>query len=71
LKEERGIAYLYITHDIASARYIGDRTIVMYAGYMVEGAKSEELTDQPAHPYTKLMGNRVRARRYIHGKSLK
>ncbi len=55
LKEERGISFLYITHDLASARYIGDRTIVMYAGHMVEGAESTELMDQPAHPYTKLL----------------
>ena len=55
LKEERGIASLYITHDIASARYIGDRTIVMYAGRMVEGAASEELIGEPAHPYTRLL----------------
>ena len=40
LKEERGIGFLYITHDLASARYIGDRTIVMYAGHVVEGAES-------------------------------
>ena len=55
LKHERGLAYLYITHDLASARYIGDRTHVMYAGRMVEGAPSEELVSQPAHPYTKLL----------------
>lgn len=55
LKEERGISFLYITHDIASARYIGDQTNVMYAGRMVEGAESRELIDQPAHPYTKLL----------------
>jgi peptide/nickel transport system ATP-binding protein len=55
LKEERGIAYVYITHDIASARYIGDRTMVMYAGHVVEGAESTELMDQPAHPYTRLL----------------
>lgn len=55
LKVERGIGFLYITHDLASARYIGDRTIVMYAGHMVEGAESTELMDQPAHPYTKLL----------------
>jgi peptide/nickel transport system ATP-binding protein len=55
LKEKRGIAFLYITHDLASARYIGDRTIVMYAGHMVEGASSVELMDHPAHPYTKLL----------------
>lgn len=55
LKEERGIGYLYITHDIASARYIGDKTIVMYAGRMVEGAESNELMGNPAHPYTRLL----------------
>jgi peptide/nickel transport system ATP-binding protein len=55
LKEERGIGFLYITHDLASARYIGDRTIVMYAGHMVEGAESTELMSQPAHPYTRLL----------------
>jgi peptide/nickel transport system ATP-binding protein len=55
LKEERGIAYLYITHDIASARYIADETIVMYAGRMVEGATGDEVMRQPAHPYTQLL----------------
>jgi peptide/nickel transport system ATP-binding protein len=55
MKEERGLAYLYITHDLASARYIGDRTHVMYAGRMVEGAPSEELVEHPAHPYTRLL----------------
>ena len=55
LKQDRRIASLYITHDIASARYIADNTIVMYAGRMVEGAESVELIDKPAHPYTKLL----------------
>jgi peptide/nickel transport system ATP-binding protein len=55
LKEDRGISFLYITHDIASARYIADQTNVMYAGRMVEGAESRELIDEPAHPYTKLL----------------
>jgi len=55
LKQSRGIGYLYVTHDIASARYIGDRIMVMYAGHMVEGGSSTELLDHPAHPYTKLL----------------
>jgi peptide/nickel transport system ATP-binding protein len=55
LKEQHGIGYLYITHDIASARYIGDQTLVMYAGYIVEGAGSDELIQHPQHPYTKLL----------------
>ena len=55
LKEERGIAYVYITHDLASARYIGDKIMVMYAGHMVEGGASEEIMSHPFHPYTQLL----------------
>ena len=55
LKEELGIGFLYITHDLASARYIADRTIVMYGGYTVESAESRELMEQPAHPYTQTL----------------
>jgi peptide/nickel transport system ATP-binding protein len=55
LKEERQIAYVYITHDLATARYIGDRIMVMYAGHMVEGGGSEEIMRNPAHPYTQLL----------------
>jgi peptide/nickel transport system ATP-binding protein len=55
LKEERGIGFLYITHDLGSARYIGDRTMVMYTGYVVEAAESRELMEQPAHPYTRML----------------
>lgn len=59
LKEDHGIAFLYITHDLASARYIGDRTIVMYAGNMLEGAGSTELMEAPSHPYTQLLRSAV------------
>jgi len=55
LKEQMGIGFLYITHDIASARYIGDDTMVMYAGHVVEGGNSDELMHNPAHPYTQLL----------------
>lgn len=55
LKEERGIAYVYITHDLASARYIGDKIMVMYAGHIVEGGDGEELMSNPVHPYTQLL----------------
>ena len=55
LKLERGVAFLYITHDIASARYLADRTLVMYAGHIVEGAPSEDLIQRPVHPYTRLL----------------
>ncbi|WP_213450327.1 ABC transporter ATP-binding protein [Rhizomonospora bruguierae] len=55
LKERLNLAILYITHDIASARYFADDTMVMYAGRMVEGGDSETVTQRPAHPYTQLL----------------
>jgi peptide/nickel transport system ATP-binding protein len=55
LKEERGISYVYITHDLASARYFGDKTMVMYAGRIVEGGNRDEIMGNPAHPYTQLL----------------
>jgi peptide/nickel transport system ATP-binding protein len=55
LKERMNLAILYITHDIASARYFADETLVMYAGRMVEGGDSETVTQSPAHPYTRLL----------------
>ncbi|MFJ6850135.1 ABC transporter ATP-binding protein [Streptomyces sp. NPDC091271] len=55
LKERLHLAILYITHDIASARYFADTTLVMYAGRIVEGGDSEQVTQHPAHPYTQLL----------------
>ncbi|GGK84560.1 ABC transporter ATP-binding protein [Mangrovihabitans endophyticus] len=55
LKERFNLAILYITHDIASARYFADETMVMYAGRMVEAGDSETVTQSPAHPYTRLL----------------
>ena len=55
LRDERGISMLYITHDLASARYLADRTMVMFAGELVEGGDALDLMDEPAHPYTRLL----------------
>lgn len=55
LKERLHLSILYITHDIASARYFADETVVMYAGQVVEGGDSEKVTQRPAHPYTQLL----------------
>jgi peptide/nickel transport system ATP-binding protein len=55
LKEERKIAFVYITHDLASARYIADQIMVMYAGRMVEGGPTEAIMKNPSHPYTRLL----------------
>jgi peptide/nickel transport system ATP-binding protein len=55
LREREGLAILYITHDIASARYLADTIMVMYAGQVVESGPAQDVTDQPTHPYTQLL----------------
>ncbi|MBO0701622.1 MAG: ABC transporter ATP-binding protein, partial [Candidatus Dormibacteraeota bacterium] len=55
LRDRERLAILYVTHDIASARYLADTITVMYAGRVVESAPSAVLTDRPAHPYTQLL----------------
>jgi peptide/nickel transport system ATP-binding protein len=55
LRDREHLAILYVTHDIASARYLADTIVVMYAGQVVESAPSARLTDNPAHPYTQLL----------------
>ncbi len=55
LKQQRNLAALYITHDIATARYFAEETAVMYAGHVVEQAPSQQITDNPRHPYTQLL----------------
>lgn len=55
LRDRERLAILYITHDIASARYLADSIVVMYAGQAIERAPAVALTDEPAHPYTELL----------------
>ena len=55
LRDRLNLAILYITHDIASARYFADEVLVMYAGRLVEGGSSETVTQHAAHPYTRLL----------------
>ncbi|WP_425835809.1 ABC transporter ATP-binding protein [Streptomyces fractus] len=55
LRESEGVSILYITHDIASARYLSDRIAVMYGGHVVETGPTEEVLAHPRHPYTELL----------------
>jgi len=55
LKDKHGLSTLYITHDIATARYFSEDTAVMYAGHLVESGPSESITANPRHPYTQLL----------------
>jgi peptide/nickel transport system ATP-binding protein len=55
LRDQEGVSLLYITHDLASARYVADRIIVMYAGHQVEAGPAETVLSDPKHPYTQLL----------------
>jgi len=55
LRTRLSLALLYITHDIASARYFADEVLVMYGGRIVERGPAEDVTQHPAHPYTQLL----------------
>jgi peptide/nickel transport system ATP-binding protein len=55
LRDTEQLAILYITHDIASARYLADKIVVMYAGQVVESGPAVQVTDSPSHPYTQLL----------------
>jgi oligopeptide transport system ATP-binding protein len=55
LQEERGLTYLFISHDLSVVKYISDRVGVMYLGQLVELADSDELYENPLHPYTRAL----------------
>jgi peptide/nickel transport system ATP-binding protein len=55
LAQRLGVTYLYITHDLAVARYMCQRVAVMYLGKIVEQAETEELLQHPLHPYTRAL----------------
>lgn len=55
LKNELGLTYVYITHDLASAKFFCDRIAIMYLGRIVEIGPTEEIFADPKHPYTKAL----------------
>jgi peptide/nickel transport system ATP-binding protein len=55
LRRELGMAVMFVTHDLAAARFIADRIAVMYLGQIVELAPTESLIKNPKHPYTKAL----------------
>lgn len=55
LKEEFGLSYLFISHDLSTVRYLCDRVVVLYLGKVMETASSEELFKNPRHPYTRAL----------------
>jgi peptide/nickel transport system ATP-binding protein len=55
LKRELQLTYLFITHDLAVAKYISDRIAIMYLGKIVEMGEKEEIFSNPLHPYTQAL----------------
>lgn len=55
LKTELDLTYVYITHDLASAKYVCDRIAIMYLGRIVEIGPTQEIFDNPRHPYTQAL----------------
>ncbi|MGH2697588.1 MAG: ABC transporter ATP-binding protein [Actinomycetota bacterium] len=55
LQKERGLTYLFITHDLSVVRHMSDRIVVMYLGQICETGPSRELFEHPRHPYTKAL----------------
>lgn len=55
LQKELGITYLFIAHDLSMVRHISDRVCIMYLGKIVEVGSSEDIYENPKHPYTKAL----------------
>jgi peptide/nickel transport system ATP-binding protein len=55
LRDRDGMAIVFITHDIAVARYVADRVAVMYLGAFAEVEPADEIIDDPQHPYTRAL----------------
>lgn len=55
LQQSRGISFIYITHDLATARYFGQRIIILYRGAIVETGPIDRVLHSPSHPYTKAL----------------
>jgi peptide/nickel transport system ATP-binding protein len=55
LKADRGLGILLITHDLASARFLADRILVLFRGRVVESGPAVRVVDEPAHPYTRML----------------
>lgn len=55
LKRELGLSYLFVAHDLSVIRHISDRVAVMYLGHFVESGNTDQIFDNPRHPYTKAL----------------
>jgi peptide/nickel transport system ATP-binding protein len=68
IREQTGIAYLFVSHDLAVVRYFADEVIVMKDGRVVESGKTESVMNQPQHEYTKLLLASIPGPGWVPGK---
>ncbi len=68
LQEEKGLTYMFITHDLSVVRHISTHICVMYLGQLVETCPSKELFKNPMHPYTKALLSAVPSTDILHKK---
>jgi oligopeptide transport system ATP-binding protein len=68
IREQTGIAYLFVSHDLAVVRYFSDEVIVMKGGRVVESGKTESVMNQPQHEYTKLLLASIPGPGWVPGK---
>ncbi|MDD5972149.1 oligopeptide/dipeptide ABC transporter ATP-binding protein [Bullifex sp.] len=59
LQDDKGLSYMFITHDLAVVKHISDEIMVMYMGQVIELATSDELFRNPVHPYTRALLNAI------------
>jgi peptide/nickel transport system ATP-binding protein len=55
LKDEENVSFLYITHDLSTSQYVGDKIIIIYRGQIIEQGNIHEVLRHPLHPYTKAL----------------
>lgn len=55
LQEERGLSYMFVTHDLSVVQHVADYVAVMYAGRVVETGTTQDIFEQPQHPYTEAL----------------
>ena len=58
-KEELGLTYVFIAHDLSVVEYISDRVMVMYLGKLMETAPTKRIFERPTHPYTEALLNSI------------
>ena len=61
LKQEHGMSYLFVSHDMNVIRRICDRVVVLYRGELVEEGRTKDVIERPQHPYTKELLKKERA----------